>query len=461
MTKKRRVVLGGTLWSPEGAQEADVVIGEDGRVAAVVRRSPGRQSMYVYDPDTYDIIDATGKWVLPGGIDAHVHFREPGLTVKEDFATGSRSAAAGGVTTVLEMPNTVPPVSDGERLRAKYEAIAGRSYVDYGLFGAAIAPDHLDELEKSVEALLAGGVAGIKVLLGPTTGDLSAPTWGQLYQLMSRFRDETVFVFHCEDRSVIEEATPRVPSRFASEYKGLLMARPRFGELMATDGVLRLARETGARVHIAHVALAEAVQAIEAAKNDGAPVTAETCPQYLLLSEEEAPALGRRMNVLPPIRSKRDQEALWQGLKSGVIDFVATDHAPHETKRTAAQTAWEGPFGMAGVQTLVPLLLDQAIQGVCGVADVVRWTSYAPARAFGLYPRKGVLRPGADADLIVVDPDETWCVGPDWWQSKSANTAFWGTSGAGAPILTMLRGEVIVQKGQIVDPPKGRPLDGQ
>lgn len=455
-------IKGGTIWLENGPVDGDLVLDPAGKVAAIEPTRPAVSGA----PDgarprleAEGIIDAAGLWVLPGGVDVHVHFRDPGLVQSEDFTTGSAAAACGGVTTVLDMPNTLPPVSDPKVLAAKIQALAGRSYVDYGLFGAAVAGDEND-LVATVETMAAGGACGIKVFLGPTTGDIQAPGWGVLYELGRRFGESgLVFTFHCEDRDVIQKAQAYAGSLDPGDYQSLLRLRPRFGELLATDGVLRLALETGARVHIAHVALEEAVDAIAQAKQRGARVTAETCPQYLFLSEEDFPVHGDSMKALPPIRSANDQKALWEGLVSGAVDSVATDHAPHHKDGARAQTVWEPPFGIAGVQTMLPLMLDRAIQGVCTVADVVRWTSSNPARAYGLYPKKGALAPGADGDVVLVDPQARWCVDEAWWKGKSRNTPFWGRRGRGRPVATLVRGRLVMWMDELIGKPQGKFLD--
>ena len=455
-------VRGGTIWTENGPVVGDLVIDQEGRIAALVPDA-GRGGGADGGGDAPGsgggrIIDASGLWVLPGAVDVHVHFREPGLTESEDFLSGSAAAACGGVTTVLDMPNTLPPVSDGAALAAKLEAVRGRSYVDYGLFGAAVAGGE-ETLAARVEELASLGACGIKVFLGPTTGDIAAPGWGALYELCRRWAGSgLVFAFHCEDRDVIRRAAAEEAHLDPEDYRSLLFLRPRFGELLATDGALRLARETGARVHIAHVALKEAVEAIARAKEDGAPVTAETCPHYLLLDEGDYAAVGRAMKALPPVRAREDREALWRGLREGIIDAVATDHAPHRVPGRRGEPVWSPPFGVAGVQSLVPLLVDAAARGLCRVEQVVRWTSANPARAYGLYPRKGRLEPGADADLVVIDPRARWRIERPWWKSKSANTPFWGREGLGAPVCTLVRGWVVAERGEVVGPPRGELL---
>ncbi len=455
-------VVGGRVWTADGPIDADIEIGQDGRIARIAPRGEesggagaGQKAHRVDGERTGPALDAKGLWVLPGAVDIHVHLREPGLTESEDFLTGTAAAAAGGVTTVLDMPNTVPPVSDGRRLREKKALVAGRAWVDYGLFGtlAAGCPSDRGRLAAQAEELLEEGACGIKLFLGPTTGGIEAPSWGELYRLFSSWTGpQAVFAFHCEDRDVIDKARPG--AEFLEGYRALLAWRPRFGELLATEGVLRLSLETGARVHIAHVALKEAVDAVARAKAAGAPVTAETCPQYLLLTEDDFEWAGEEMKVLPLIRSRSDRERLWTGLREGAIDAVATDHAPHR-RPGGARAPFDGPFGMAGVQILLPLLLDRAIRGECRVEDVVRWTSEAPAKAYGLHPRKGAILPGADADLVLVDPEREWSIGEPWWRSKSRNTPFWGRRGRGFPVATLLRGRVVSREGVPAGEPQG------
>lgn len=448
-------VVGGKVWTPDGPADADIEIGEDGRIARVVQRREGSHRAGGEAEESGAALDARGLWVLPGAVDVHVHLREPGLTESEDFLTGTAAAAAGGVTTLLDMPNTLPPVSDGRRLREKKALLEGRAWVDYGLFGTlvAAAPPDPGRLAAQAAELLAEGACGIKLFLGPTTGGIEAPGWGELYRLFSSWRDpQAVFTFHCEDREVIDQARPAAES--LGGYRALLAWRPRFGELLATEGVLRLSLETGVRVHIAHVALKEAVDAVARAKAAGAPVTAETCPQYLFLTEDDFEWAGEAMNVLPPIRARLDRDRLWAGLREGAIDAVATDHAPHR-RPEGRRRPLDGPFGMAGVQTLLPLLLDRAIRGEGRVEDVVRWTSEAPAKAYGLHPRKGAIRPGADADLVLVDPEREWSVDASWWRSKSRNTPFWGRRGKGFPVATLLRGRVVSREGAPVGEPRG------
>ncbi|HLT58998.1 MAG TPA: allantoinase AllB [Limnochordales bacterium] len=406
--------------------------------------------------DGADVIDATGLYVLPGLVDVHVHFREPGLTHKEDFLSGTAAAACGGVTTVLDMPNTKPPVATAAALLAKAQQVAGRAYVDYGLYGA-VTEDNLAELPAMAEA----GAVAFKLFLGPTTGDIRAPGWGRLMEVFAAVRETGLpLAVHAEDRDVIEYWQARRAAE-ATDYRGFLETRPPFGELAATQNVALLAQRAGTPVHIAHVTLAEAVDLIREAKERGAPITAETCPPYLLLTADDCQRLGPVSKVLPPIRERLDQEMLWQGLHEGVLDCIATDHAPHLDEEKQGKAWLQAPGGMIGVETLLPSLLTQVRRGRLTLQQLVAWTSRRPAEIFGLGRRKGDIRPGFDADLAIVDLDAAWTVRAEDLHSKGKNSPFIGASLQGKVVHTIVRGHVVVRNGQLTGPPRGGWLQGQ
>lgn len=434
------LIRGGTLVTPRHLFKADIGI-SDGQIAQIL--APGHTCL------ARETIDADGLYVLPGLIDAHVHLREPGLVHKETIATGTRAAACGGVTTVLDMPNTVPPVVDADTLTDKGQLIEGQAQVDVGLF-AALTPGSARELSRVIEA----GCVGFKLFLGPTTGDLQAPGWGELLEVFTISAGTHIpMVVHAEEREVIEHWTPRTKSH-GDDYPQLLASRPEFGEVSATASVCRLAKCTGAAVHIAHVSLAEAVEVIGQAKAAGWPVTAETCPPYLFLTAEDFPRLGPTMKVLPPVRHQNDQDRLWYGLRSSVIDVVATDHAPHLASEKAA-SLWDAPGGAPGVETLLPLMLEAVHQGRCSLSDIVRWCCANPAIIFGLQG-KGHLRPGAWADIVIVDLAKPWCIQAEELHSLSRSTPFAGLRGRGAPVATFLRGRLVARDGEPVGKPSGR-----
>lgn len=445
-------VRGGRVVSPAGEFAADILIRE-GRIAAigtpeVIRAAAG---------DETPVLDAAGCHVLPGVIDVHVHFRDPGLTHKEDFASGSAAAACGGVTCVLDMPNTLPPVSQGSLLEEKRRLIEGRSYVDFGLYGVIAAGGDLAASISRLSGLAQAGAIAFKLFLGPTTGDIRAPEVGELLPIFRTVaRWDLPIVVHAEDRSVIEVAESQRRPSGSRDYRDLLASRPRFGELLAVETAARLAQETGARVHIAHLALAEAVDIVRRYRREGVAISAETCPPYLFLSEEDAARLGPAFKILPPVRSRQDQAALWRGLRDGTIEVVATDHAPHlPEEKAAAKDIWAVPAGTPGVETMVPLMLNAAAQGRLTLPRVVELLSAAPARIFGLYPRKGALQVGSDGDLTVVDLSATVTVDEKAMKTRAQTSLFHGWQLKGKPVATVVRGRVVAREGQLMGPPIG------
>lgn len=443
------IIADGTVVTSTGRYPADVAVRE-GRIAALL--SPGEGRAF-----TARLVDARGLFVLPGAIDVHVHFRDPGLTHKEDFLSGTAAAACGGVTTVLDMPNTLPPVTNPAALAEKIAALEGRAYVDYGLY-AAMTPESLPHLE----ALADGGALAFKVFAGPTTGGLRAPEWGELIEPFRRLaRRNRPVVVHAEDRAAIDgartgPATSGGDGAPGNAYAAFLASRPRAGEVLATASALVLAAQTGVRLHIAHVALREAVPLLAWAKAEGAPVSAETCPQYLFADRMVCAGLGSLAKVLPPIRDPEDREALWQGLQDGIIDVMATDHAPHAAEEKEGRPFSEAAAGVIGVETMLPLLLDAAAAGQARLEQIVAWTSERPAVLFGLGPAKGAIQVGADADLALVDLAAPWRIERAFLHSRGKNTLFDGRSGRGRVVATFLRGEPVVSDGRLREHPAGR-----
>lgn len=433
------LVRGGKVVTSREVFQADVAIA-NGRVEKLLRPgSPCRSA---------SVLDAGDLYVMPGLIDAHVHLREPGLVDKEDIASGTMAAACGGVTTVLDMPNTLPPVESAPILAAKAELIRGKAYVDVGLFALLSTGS-----ARQINALIDAGCVGFKLFLGPTTGNLAAPSWGELLEIFSHMAGtEVPIVVHAENREVIEYWLPKA-KRVGEGYDSFLASRPEFGEVAATAQVCRLAGATGTSVHIAHLALKDAVEVVRQARMAGWPVTAEACIPHLFLTADDYEIVGAAMKVLPPVRHRADQEALWQGLARGDIDIIATDHAPH-LESDKEGPAWDAAAGAPGVETLLPLLLERARQGSYTLSDIARWCAAAPAARFGL-EGKGCIKPGAWADLVLVDLGKEWVLEGKNLHSRCRTIPFEGRTGYGAPVLTLLRGRVVAQEGQVVGNPTG------
>lgn len=424
----------------------------NGRIAGILE--PGAGQLIGRRSEEVRVIGAEGLYILPGLIDVHVHLREPGYEHKEDFMTGTMAAACGGVTTVLDMPNTNPVVADAAVLREKVARAAGRIYVNVGFYGV-IGENNQADIAPMAEA----GAIGFKLFLGPTTGDIRAPEIGPLYEAFQEVAKTGLpLVVHAEDRAAIEYWERRMRAE-GDSYGHFLRSRPSYGEAVATDLAIRLAEETGVQLHIAHIATEEGVSALKAARQRSSSVTGETCPHYLALTESDWPRLGNRLKILPPVRSLQDQRALWEAVQSGLIDVIATDHAPHLLSERAGKSLWDAPAGAAGLETMLPLLLDWVNRGRLTLPDVVRLTSARPAEIFGLRS-KGDIRPGADADLVLVDMTRRTVIEGRKMHSRCKDTPFEGWEVQGVPVATYLAGELIASEGNLINPdrPRGKVL---
>ena len=402
---------------------------EDGKISAVGSSVPGIADV---------VVDAHGKYVIPGAIDEHVHCREPGLTYKEDFTTCTKSAAAGGVTTVYEMPNTLPPVDDASRLKEKASLLKDRAYVDFALYGV-LHSTNLDRFDELVDA----GAIGFKVFLGPTTGNIPPPDDGALYEILSRAARRNVTVaFHAENNDIVNFFTEKLKRTGRTDPSVHMEARPPIAEEEAIRRIALFSLRTGGRALIVHVSSREGIEAIREAREQGARVYGETCPHYLVLDSTAYSRYGSLIKVNPPIRTNLDMEALWNAVNSEIITNVGSDHAPH-TPEEKRGSIWDAASGIIGVQTMLPILLDSALKGRTTISRVVKLVSEMPARLFGLYGRKGVIAPGADADLVVFDPSEGFSIREEWLYSKSKISPFIGWELRGKIERVYLRGNEI------------------
>lgn len=436
------ILHGGMIVTEKEIIAADLWIA-NGRIAGWLTPGTGRD-VAARRPEVR-LVSAERLYILPGLIDVHVHLREPGLEHKEDLKTGTEAAALGGVTTVLDMPNTIPPVTNGRILREKMALAEGRIAVNVGFYGV-VGRHNLGSLAEMAEA----GAIAYKLFLGPTTGEIEPPEHGALFDSFQEVaRTGLPLVVHAEDRGIIAHWQERLRG-IGDTYGHFLQSRPTFGEAIATDLAIRLAEAAGVRIHIAHVATGEGASVVRAAKDRTSLVTAETCPHYLALTEADWPRLGNRLKILPPVRTSQDQQRLWEALRDGTIDLIATDHAPHLEEERAGKSLWDAPAGAAGLETMLPLLLDRVNRGHLGLPDVVRLTSARPAAIFGLSPAKGTLRPGADADLVLVDMHQRRIVSGDAMHSRCKNTPFEGMELQGVPVATYVRGRLIASEGSIV-----------
>jgi dihydroorotase len=411
--------------------EADLGI-RDGKLADI--------SNYYAPLRGEEVYDARGLYILPGLIDAHVHFRDPGLTYKEDFASGSAAAAYGGISLVADMPNTLPPAAAAADLREKARIAGEKSYTDFGLF-ALLTGDNRGEME----GLVREGALGFKVFLGTSVGNLPAPGPGPLLEAMGRAGKYRI-AFHAEDNDLNEHFTRLCREEPGADPALLSRARPAVSEAEAVGRALRFAEYSGAAVHICHLSAARSLALVREAKRRGLPVSAETCPQYLFLDSGDYPRLGTRMKVYPPIRSAEDRKALWDGIADGTIDMIASDHAPH-TAEEKDRPLWEALSGIPGVETSAALMLSAVNRGLLSLNDYARLASYAPARLWGLYPRKGGFAPYGDADFTIVDMNRPGIIRNAELHSKHPVSPYEGFETSAAPVATVLRGKFIMKNG--------------
>ena len=378
-----------------------------------------------------DVLEAEGKRLFPGMIDAHVHFREPGFSHKETWTTGSRSAAAGGVTTVFDQPNTDPPTVDGAAFEQKVE-LAAASAVDFGINGGVTEDWAPDELLS--EPLAALG----EVFLADSTGDMGIEA-DLFEEAVERATDAGVTVtVHAEDADLFEES-----ARERDDADAWSAYRTAEAEVAAVERACSVAADVGAEIHVAHTSTPEGV---DAAADAG--MTCEVTPHHLFLSREDLADLGTLGRMNPPLRSEERREALFERLVDGTVDVVATDHAPH-TRDEKDASIWEAPSGVPGVETALPLLLEEARKGTVDYERVRDVTAANVAEIFDL-PRKGRIEAGRDADLVLFDPEDSVQVRGEKLHSKCGWTPFEGRR-AVFPELTMVRGTVVYHDGAFAE----------
>jgi len=436
------LIRGGKLVSPDCIIDACVAI-KDGVITAV----GGEAAM----PDACDMLDATGMHVLPGAIDVHVHFRDPGYPHKEDFESGTAAAAFGGVTTVFDMPNTLPPTGTAESLAVKHRIAAQKAHVDFGLYGL-LGEDTIQH----VPALLAGGVIGFKLYMGNTFGKIPSPSTGAMLEAFEVVAPSGKRIsLHAETNSIMERREMRLRNAGRTDTLAHVASRPAVVAVEAVSRAAVLAEWTGARIHILHISSAEELRPLREARARGVDISGETCPHYLMLSTDDYAKFFGVIRVNPPVREVRNQEPLWQALKDGTIDLIATDHAPHSPEEKTRNDIWTVDCGFPGVETQMPLMLSEANAGRFGICDYARWSAASPAKIFGLYPRKGVIQPGSEADIAIVDFERNWTIDDSKLQSRSKITPWNGKRVRGLPIHTLVRGRFVMKNRELATGTRG------
>ena len=413
--------------TPEGIRPATVLV-EDGRILAVREAGEFEAGVRVWDFGSHAI--------LPGLVDTHVHINEPGRTEWEGFATATRAAAAGGYTTLIDMPlNSIPATTSAEGLRAKRDAARGKCSVDYGFWGGLVEGN-----SGCLEALAREGVRGFKCFLAPSGVDEFPMIGARSLRAAMRVIAGTglPLLAHAELPAFLEEPTgdPR-------QYKSYLASRPDESEVGAIRLLIDCAGETGCRVHIVHLASAQALPLLRAARAEGLPITVETCPHYLHFASEDIADGRTLMKCAPPIRSRENREALWEALRTGDIDLVATDHSPcpPEMKRMAEGDFFRAWGGIASLPVALPVMWTEARRRGFGLADIARWMSRRPAELAGLAAVKGRIAVGCDADFVVFDPEAAFVVAPERLHYRHPVSVYMGEQLYGVVQQTFVRGE--------------------
>jgi dihydroorotase len=429
------IVRGGEVVSHAGRGGADVGV-RAGRIAAIgdLRHASAGE-----------IFDATGLTVLPGVIDTHTHFREPGLEWKEDLESGSRAAVLGGVTSVFEMPNTDPAITDAGGLADKLARARGRMHCDHAFYVGA-TPDnarHLGDLERLP------GCAGVKVFMGSSTGSLLVAEDVDLRQVLRHARRRVAV--HAEDEACLIDRRPLVR---LGDWTSHPLARPPCCAIKATERILAIASELGRRIHLLHLTTAEEIELVAGHKDIA---TVEVTPQHLTFA---APPAYERLQGLvqmnPPIRDEGHRAGLWRGLAQGVVDILGSDHAPH-TLEEKARPYPGSPSGMPGVQTLVAVMLTHVAEGRLTLERFVDLTSAGPQRVFNL-AGKGRLAVGWDADLTLVDLKAKRTLRHADMATRVGWTPFDGMEATGWPMATLVRGRIVMQDGELTAPGAGEPM---
>jgi dihydroorotase len=437
------IVRNGTVVNSAGRRSADIGVRAGRFVTLEAAGSLRGRSGHVFD--------ATGLHVLPGLIDGHVHFREPGLERKEDWLTGSRAAVMGGITSVLEMPNTIPPTAGVEEAREKAQLADQKAYCDFGLFGL-LGPDNLDRLPALVRS---GLIVGLKAFLGPTTGGLAAPSDEQLLVALDLAREAGLRVaFHAEDAATIAAAEGKLRGDGRSDLLAHLHSRPVVAELSAIERVGSLLAQSGARGHILHLSSAEGARAVDRLRAVGIDLTCEVSAHHCLLSAADYERVGGLLKCNPPVRDAEEGHALLTALAEGRIDCIASDHAPHAPSDKAAADGWGVAAGIAGVETTLALLLTHGVHGGrFSLEQLVLAYAERPAQAWGLWPDKGAIEIGSDADLTVVDLERRSVIRSDQLHGRHQLTPFDGWAARGWPVATIVRGRVVMQDGELLAQP--------
>ncbi|WP_419394275.1 dihydroorotase [Cytobacillus praedii] len=398
------------------------------------------------------VIDIGGKLVVPGCIDPHTHFMDPGFTHRETFATGSRSAIAGGLTTIIDMPCcSKPSVRDGESFQKKIGPIRDQAYVDYCFWGGMTGEDAREGWLDNVYPQIEEGVVAFKVYMTPSVPTFPRVSDAEMLEIFKAVSKTGLPIgVHAENYDICTFNSKKLEKEGRFDGPAWAEARSTLAEKVAIELIISFAEATDARVHVVHMTTKEGAELVKAAKKRGVKVTAETCPHYLVLNAKDSMSeRGSFAKIAPPLRGKEDNEAHWQALADGTIDFVGTDHAPYEIateKDFPGATIWNTFPGIPGVETMVPILVSEGLnKGRLSLSRFVEVTSRNAAIHYGIYPKKGSMEIGSDADFTVIDLEKEYVIDEQKTESMAKYNPLHGMKLKGKPVQTIIRGTVVYE----------------
>lgn len=442
------LIINGDVVTETGIVKADVGI-KDGKIAALAAHG-----ILVHDGD---VIDANGALIIPGAIDIHFHCRAPAYPQRGDFATETRAAAAGGVTTIFEMPISKPCCATGDIFRSRKALGEADSYVNFALYGA---PGLLDRSE--IADMANEGAIGFKIFMtGAPAGrndefeGLCLPFVPELYQAMKLVAETgLVCAVHAENDQLLEWHTAQMMAARRNDVAAHGESRPPHVEALAVATLLTLNQTAGMHLHIAHMTSKETLDVFRQYKQAGAKATAETCPQYLFFTEADMERVGPYAKINPPLRKQADVEALWGGIDDNTLMAVTTDHSPFtvEEKERARTDIWRTPPGAPGVEELVLGMMNAALKGRLSIEKAVQLISTNGAKRFGIYPQKGAIAVGTDADIVIYDTQQTTTIQQDmlFSKAKACDKLYEGMTFQGKVMRTLVNGKTVFVDGEVV-----------
>lgn len=441
--KVEKLIVNGTIVTPFGRYKGDIGINE-GKIASIFEKSEGINAK--------EVVDIKGKYILPGVIDAHNHFQDPGFTHREDFIHGTASCAAGGTTTTISHPMNDPAIVDVASYNANLKAYENRGIIDYGIHGGGTS-DNIDDIEKLWTET---GATAIKMFMCFSVKEFPFVHDDAMFEILERLgKLNGLAIIHAENDELIKLMETRLKSDGRRDPIAYNLSRPDIVEIEAIKRAIYLIEQTSSQALILHVSTAEGLTEIKNAQRRGVKVWAESCPHFFTFVREDMKELGPYLKFSPVMRDEENRLKMWKLLNEGYVDTFGSDHSPFskEEKELGKNDIWKAPNGIPGNQIMLTVLLDGVNKDLVTLERVVEVTSYNPAKIYGLYPNKGVIQPGADADFVIVDLELEKKFAKEDSKSKCTWSPYFERTFKGWPIMTLLRGEIIYKEGKILVEP--------